>query len=236
LTVSADTDLELALDRVVDAARSHLAAVRAAGGSDDDASWAAFVELNNATFAYDELIEDTYGVVTPWDVGAELVVDEAEGEENVTVAEEAEQAAAGPDNVRISVRQRRDYVVPDVDALLGAASVARAVVWREADAERATEPVRSVGEAVYELMQAGDNTLAGLDVPELERHSGLVLVNLVDDVLEPDDLAEPPHQADDMFALPEAPLIFSLYEPMYSSVEEAERAAARQDAEAGGEQ
>ena len=89
--------------------------------------------------------------------------------------------------------------------------------------ERSAEPVRSVGEAVYELLHAGGGSLAGLDVPELAPQSGLVLVNVVDDTLGPDDLDTPPHEADELFALPDSPLVFSLYEPVYGSVEEAER-------------
>ena len=50
-----------------------------------------------------------------------------------------------------------------------------------------------------------------------------MLVNVVDDTLGPDDLDTPPHEADELFALPDSPLVFSLYEPVYGSVEEAER-------------
>jgi hypothetical protein len=96
-------------------------------------------------------------------------------------------------------------------------------VWEGVDADRGVEPVRSVGEAVYELLHAGGGSLAGLDVPALAPQSGLVLVNVVDATLGPDDLDTPPHEADELFALPESPLIFSLYEPVYGSVEEAER-------------
>jgi hypothetical protein len=62
-------DLDAALDRVIDAARAHLAAVKAAQGRiDDDDVWQAYVTLNNASFAYDEKLLDAYGEVTPWDV------------------------------------------------------------------------------------------------------------------------------------------------------------------------
>ena len=77
--------------------------------------------------------------------------------------------------------------------------------------------------AAYELLRAGAGSLAGLDVPALVPQSGLVLVNVVDDTLGPDDLDSPPHEADELFALPDSPLVFSLYEPVYGSVEEAER-------------
>jgi hypothetical protein len=225
--VSADSvaDLDLALERVIDAARAHLRAVKAAAGAvDNDAVWAAYVELNNSSVAYDELLEDAYGEVTPWDVADELAVDvtTADLEGGIEPEDEAE-----PEELRISVRQRRDYVVPHLEALLRAGSQARSTVWEGVNDKRAGEPVQSVGEAVSELLHAGGGSMAGLDVPELVPQSGLVLVNVVEDTLGPDDLASPPHEADQLFALPDSPLIVSLYEPMYASMEEAERAAER---------
>ena len=54
---------------MIAAARDHLAAVKAAEGRvDDDEVWQAYVELNNASFEYDELLLDAFGEVTPWDV------------------------------------------------------------------------------------------------------------------------------------------------------------------------
>ena len=62
-------ELDAALERVIAAARAHLAAVKAADGRvDDDEVWQAYVELNNASYAYDELLLDAFGEVTPWDV------------------------------------------------------------------------------------------------------------------------------------------------------------------------
>ena len=62
-------ELDAALERVIDAARAHLAAVRAAEGRiDDDDVWQAYVALNNASYAYDEQLLDAFGEVTPWDV------------------------------------------------------------------------------------------------------------------------------------------------------------------------
>ncbi len=77
----------------------------------------------------------------------------------------------------ISVRQRRDYRVPSVAALLRVAEAAR----RDAvpRTTRTPAPVESVGEAVLELLQAGDGSLAALDVPELEPLDGLVMVSEV---------------------------------------------------------
>jgi hypothetical protein len=215
--VTDGTELEHALARVCEAARQHLRTVLSAKGeADDDAVWADYVELNNASLAYDRLLEERTGEVTPWEVGEELSV---EADESDSTGE-----PDGPgDDLRISVRQRRDYVVPSIEGLLAAGAAARTVAWGALDRERGGEPVRSVGEAVYELLHAGGGSLAGLDVPALVPQSGLVLVNVVDDTLGPDDLDTPPHEADELFALPDSPLVFSLYEPVYGSVEEAER-------------
>lgn len=223
--MSADSDLDLALDRVIDAARGHLRAVKAAAGAvDDDAVWAAYVELNNSSLAYDELLEDAYGEVTPWDVADELAVE-------ITAADLAADAEpdneSAPEELRISVRQRRDYVVPRVEALLRAGTQARSNTWQGVNEQRAGEPVQSIGEAVSELLHAGGGSMAGLDVPELVPQSGLVLVNVVEETLGPDDLASPPHEADQLFELADSPLVVALYEPMYASLEEAERAAER---------
>ena len=43
---------------------------RADGQPDEDAVWDAYVTLNNASHAYDELLNDVFGEVTPWDVEA----------------------------------------------------------------------------------------------------------------------------------------------------------------------
>jgi hypothetical protein len=48
----------------------------------------------------------------------------------------------------------------------------------------ADDPVESVGEAVLELLQSGDGSLAALDVPELEPMDGVVAVAEVDTPLD----------------------------------------------------
>src|SRR5918999_2708942 len=64
-------ELDAALERVIEAARGHLAAVKAAEGRiDDDDVWQAYVTLNNASYEYDEALLDAFGEVTPWDVEA----------------------------------------------------------------------------------------------------------------------------------------------------------------------
>ncbi|GAA2705384.1 hypothetical protein ACFY2R_19395 [Micromonospora olivasterospora] len=166
-------ELDAALERVIDAARRHLAAVRAAEGRiDDDAVWQAYVALNNASFAYDELLLDAFGEVTPWDV------------ESIDPDEIDERLAGGPEGVEptdphprvISVRQRRDYRVPSVAALLRVAEAARREGTPE---EEEPAPVEGVGEAVLELLQSGDGSLSALDVPELEPLDGVVMVSEV---------------------------------------------------------
>jgi len=174
--------LDDALEKVIAAARAHLSAVRAADGRvDDDAVWKAYVELNNASFDYDDALLDAYGEVTPWDVDA---IDPELADEKVS--QMADLASADDPYAKvISVRQRRDYRVPSVTALLKAAGAARRESMGSDDG--ADEPVETVGEAVLELLQSGDGSLGALDVPELEPLDGLVAVT---EVATPLDLAE----------------------------------------------
>jgi hypothetical protein len=163
--------LDEALDKVIAAARAHLTAVKAADGRvDDDGVWKAYVELNNASFAYDDALLDAYGEVTPWDVDA---IDPDLADEKIGAMADLA-AAKDPHSRVISVRQRRDYRVPSVAALIKAAQSARSDAM--SGDEGSDEPVESVGEAVLELLQSGDGSLAALDVPELEPLDGLVAV------------------------------------------------------------
>lgn len=167
-------ELDEALERVVLAARAHLSAVKAAEGRiDDDSVWQAYVTLNNASHEYDELLLDVFGEVTPWDVEA---IDPAELEESDL--DEAEPTDPHPSV--ISVRQRRDYRVPSVSALLRAADAARRSgrlgTGEPGEPDEPWEPVESVGEAVLQLLQSGDGSLGALDVPQLEPLDGLVAV------------------------------------------------------------
>jgi hypothetical protein len=207
--------LDDALERVIVAARAHLAAVKAAKGRvDDDDVWQAYVDLNNASFAYDELLLDTYGEVTPWDVEA-IDPDSADERFGVGLGGVDGREAADPHPLVVSVRQRRDYRVPSVAALLRVAEAARrsAAGARaelaeeladeladvpadeladdlahalEAEDGHADGPVETVGEAVLELLQSGDGSLGALDVPELEPLDGVVTVA---EVAEPLDLS-----------------------------------------------
>ncbi|GIF15918.1 hypothetical protein [Actinoplanes teichomyceticus] len=175
-----NAELDAALERVVEAARAHLAAVKAAAGRiDDDDVWQAYVDLNNASFAYDEKLLDAYGEVTPWDVES---IDPDEADQRFLSGESADGAGAGDAYPQvISVRQRRDYRVPSVSGLLRAAETARRSSVPE---DEEAGPVESVGEAVLELLQAGDGSLASLDVPELEPLDGLLTVTEVEEPLD----------------------------------------------------
>ncbi|QLQ35575.1 hypothetical protein [Micromonospora robiginosa] len=165
-------ELDAALEQVIDAARAHLAAVRAAQGRiDDDAVWQAYVALNNASFAYDEQLLDAFGEVTPWDVES---IDPDEADERFGAVEGGE--PTDPHPRVISVRQRRDYRVPSIAALLRVAEAARREGTPEEDEPA---PVEGVGEAVLELLQSGDGSLSALDVPELEPLDGVVMVSEV---------------------------------------------------------
>ncbi|MEV0002774.1 hypothetical protein AB0H28_10850 [Micromonospora sp. NPDC050980] len=165
-------ELDAALEQVIDAARAHLAAVRAAQGRiDDDAVWQAYVALNNASFAYDEQLLDAFGEVTPWDIES---IDPEEADERFGAVEGGE--PTDPHPRVISVRQRRDYRVPSVAALLRVAEAARREGTPEDDEPA---PVEGVGEAVLELLQSGDGSLSALDVPELEPLDGVVMVSEV---------------------------------------------------------
>jgi hypothetical protein len=174
-----DAGLQAALDRVVAAARGHLDAVRAAAGApDDEAVWLAYVELNNASREYDEMLNDVFGEVTPWDLESISATDADDAFAAVDL-EDAEPLADDPYPPVLSVRQRRDYRIPSVSALLQAAEAARG-------AGSDAEPVTTVAEAVLELLQGGDGSLRMLEVPELEPLDGVVVVTEVEIALDPE--------------------------------------------------
>lgn len=181
-------ELDAALERVIAAARDHLTAVKAADGrADDDEVWRHYVELNNASYDYDELLLDAYGEVTPWDVEA-IDPDEADRQFGVGLGGVDGTEAGDAYPTVVSVRQRRDYRVPSVAALLRVADSARRTNLDEDGA--APAPVETVGEAVLELMQAGDGSLGALDIPELESLDGVVVVAEVEVPLKPESFED----------------------------------------------
>ncbi|MDG4770859.1 hypothetical protein [Solwaraspora sp. WMMD792] len=181
------TDLDAALEQVFQAARAHLATVKAADGRiDDDAVWQAYVTLNNASYAYDEQLLDAFGEVTPWDVES---IDPQEADERFGVGAGGVDGdePADPHPQVVSVRQRRDYRVPSVAALVRIADAARR---QGSPSAEAAEPVGGVGEAVLELLQAGDGSLGALDIPELEPLDGVVMVHEVTTPLDPEAFSD----------------------------------------------
>jgi hypothetical protein len=174
-----DAQIDAALEAVFTAARGHLAAVRAAGGKiDDDEVWRTYVELNNASVAYDDALLENFGEVTPWNV-------------DTIDADKADQFFGQPTEGNdphprvISVRQRRDYRVPSIAALLKAGQSARDNAMGDEGGQ-----VETVSEALVELLQSGDGSLAALDIPELEPLDGIVAVAEVDQALDPETFEE----------------------------------------------
>ncbi|MDI1464612.1 hypothetical protein QEZ54_26945 [Catellatospora sp. KI3] len=177
--------VEAALEEMITTARAHLAAVRDAKGEvDSDEVWRAYVAFNNAAVAYDDALSETYGEPLPWEVEP---IDLEKADRFMADLVAAEQAPTDPHPRVISVRQRRDYLVPSVSALINAAELAR----REAGlSDGDSEPVATVADALLELLQSSDGSLAALDIPELEPLDGIVTVAEVESSLEPDDFEE----------------------------------------------
>jgi hypothetical protein len=173
-------ELDAALEAVFSAARAHLAAVKAADGRiDDDEVWQSYVALNNASYSYDERLLDTFGEVTPWDVES-IDPNEADQRFGVGLGGVDGDESGDPYPRVLSVRQRRDYQVPSVAALVRVAEAARRTGLAE---DEESVPVEGVGEAVLELLQAGDGSLGALDIPELEPLDGVVMVSEVTEPL-----------------------------------------------------
>jgi hypothetical protein len=191
-------ELEAALDRVIASARAHLATVKTADGApDDDAVWNAYVALNNASHDYDLLLEDVYGEVTPWDLET-ITGEDDEGLATTMISVQEGPPGGDPHPRVISVRQRRDYRVPSVAALIRVAEEGRPSMG---DGEE-YEPIHTVADAVIELLQSGDGSLGMLDVPELDPLDGVVLVAEVGQALDPAVLeTEPPLDPDAPFRL-----------------------------------
>jgi hypothetical protein len=185
-------ELDTALERVIDAARHHLAAVQAAGGrTDDDNVWQSFVTLNNLSSEYDDLMMDAYGEVTPWDVEP---IDPQEADEQWGVGLGGVDGAEPPDAqpVTVSVRQRRDYLVPNLGALLRVAKAARRSLPEHS---AGPQPAGDVGAAVAHLLDAGDGALGSLDLPELKPLGGVTLVCEVSDPVDVAGLVAGDHPA-----------------------------------------
>lgn len=176
--------VEAALEQMITTARAHLAAVREAKGEiDSDEVWRAYVAFNNAAVKYDDVLSSTYGEPLPWEVEP---IDPDKADKFAADLVAAESEPDDPYGRVISVRQRRDYHVPSVTALIKAAELARIEVSMGGE----DEPITTVADALLELLQSSDGSLAALDIPELEPLDGIVTVAEVDAAFEPDDYPE----------------------------------------------
>lgn len=176
--------VEAALEEMITAARAHLAAVREAKGEiDSDEVWRAYVAFNNSAVSYDEVLSANYGEPLPWEVEP---IDPDKADKFAADLLEAEKETDDPYPRVISVRQRRDYHIPSISALIKAAELARI----EVSLSGSDEPITTVADALLELLQTSDGSLAALDIPELDPLDGIVTVAEVDSALEPDTFAE----------------------------------------------
>ncbi|MGH3545817.1 MAG: hypothetical protein ACRDPW_07820 [Mycobacteriales bacterium] len=64
--MSTDVEIDAALEAVVQAARHHRAVLKSPAATDEEI-WVAYTTLNNASVQYDDLVNQTYDEVTPWD-------------------------------------------------------------------------------------------------------------------------------------------------------------------------
>jgi hypothetical protein len=128
-------------------------------------------------------------------------------------------AAAADGSATVCVRQRRDFQVPDVGALIRLGSETRRQNWAAHDEQYGRTPVDNLGEAVYELVLAGDGSLAALDAyPELVPGNGVLLVNAVERPLVFTEAAE--GEEDEPFRLTPADVL--LYRLDEEVIEEAD--------------
>jgi len=178
-----DAEIDSALDAVIVAARAHLALLRAGDRASEQQVARAYVALNNATVRYDDLLSEEYDEVTPWDVEY-LEPEEGDAAEASTEAAPTTIAEADSGATTICVRQRRDFQVPDIAALIQLGTDQRQRNWSAHDPQYARTPVRTLGDAVYELVLSGDGSLAALDAyPELVPGNGVLLINAIADPL-----------------------------------------------------
>ncbi len=207
--MSTDAEIDVALEAVIRAARHHRAVLKSQGATDEEI-WSAYTTLNNASVQYDDLVNQTYDEVTPWDceyidpdeaaqaaapslgrsgVASHTVMAPLLTDDDIAVAGQGTPSRRSgrelTDSVEVyddaellvCVRQRRDYMIGDVDSIVTAARAAR---LRTAEGDEGEEGVTGLGEAIYALIEAGDGTLAALDdVDEIEPANGVILVNQV---------------------------------------------------------
>jgi hypothetical protein len=216
-----EAEIDAALDAVIVAAKAHRALLRSGDRATEGDVSRAYVTLNNATVRYDDLLSEAYDEVTPWDV--EYLEPEDGAAEASSLGfgpQRAEPPVSGP--ALICVRQRRDYQVPEVTELLQLGSETRRRNWAEHDPDHAAVPVTNLGEAVYELVLAGDGSLASLDAyPQLIPGNGVLLVNAIDRPLAPVEGA--PGEEDEPFRLtPADALLYRLDEEIVDDADDSD--------------
>ena len=163
-------ELDAALERVIEAARAHLAAVKAAEGRvDDDDVWQAYVDAEQRLVRLRRAAARR--VRRGHAVGRRV--------DRPGRGRPALRRSAG----RATATAERPVPAGDLGAaaprLPGAQRVRAAAGGRGGPARAARRTTtsrrrwRRVGEAVLELLQAGDGSLGALDVPELEPLDGV---------------------------------------------------------------
>jgi hypothetical protein len=142
-TLDGPAAVRAAADRLGVAVAAHLAAVENKEGEQDPAVQAAYAELKAAAAAYDDLLFDAHGEVTPFDID-----DDEEGEDDDEGPVEVRRIEGPP---RFSVLARWDYTIFDPGRLVQAAS------------EAVEQPIDDLGVAMAALIDAkGHSEVANL--------------------------------------------------------------------------
>lgn len=110
-----------AVDRLGVALSAHLAAVENRSGEHDPAVQGAYLELRAAAAAYDDLLYNAHGEVTPFDL-PDLPDDDAEQDADEEGGEVVADSGGGPP--RLALLARWDFTVADADLLRATAAAA----------------------------------------------------------------------------------------------------------------
>ena len=132
--------MQTALDRLTDALEAHLEASLHRVDEADPAVQRAYTALREASAAYDELLFDLTGEVTPWEYpagSAEVEFEDTESQPSI-----------------VGVMVRRDYELADVDELLGAGRAAYSELYPEDPPQTAESDVAHPGRALFQLLHA----------------------------------------------------------------------------------
>lgn len=108
---------------------------------DESKAQAAYTRLRHAAEAYDEMLFDATGEVTPWEFPQGPHVDV-----------EYEDVEAEPTDVGVLLR--RDYALSDPEALVAAGRAAYSDLYSDQPEEAAITDVTHAGRALYQLLHA----------------------------------------------------------------------------------